>query len=71
MRDGLNDRAERIDKIVNCLFRDSIDESLDCIAVTHDLEEIDEMVNFLHGIVSQYAQLHCDRINRINGVYKK
>ena len=49
-------------------LRDMIDGELNHIAVTHDLEEIDDMVNFLHGTVLQYAQLHRDRIN---GVYKK
>ena len=45
-----------------------IDGELNRIAVTHDLEEIDKMVNCLHGSVLRYAQMHR---NRINGVYKK
>ena len=49
-------------------LRDMIDGELNRIAVTDDLEEIDKMVNCLHGSVLEYAQKHCDRIN---GVYKK
>lgn len=45
-----------------------IDGELNRIAVTHDLEEIDKMVNGLHGSVLRYAQMHRDRIN---GVYKE
>lgn len=45
-----------------------IDGELNRIAVTDDLEEIDKMVNCLHGSVLEYAQKHRDRIN---GVYKK
>ncbi len=49
-------------------LRDMIDGELNRIAVTDDLEEIDKMVNCLHGSVLRYAQMHRDRIN---GVYKK
>lgn len=49
-------------------LRDMIDGELNRIAVTHDLEEIDKMVNGLHGSVLRYAQMHR---NRINGVYKE
>lgn len=49
-------------------LRDMIDGELNRIAVTDDLEEIDKMVNCLHGSVLEYAQKHRDRIN---GVYKK
>lgn len=49
-------------------LRDMIDGELNRIAVTDDLEEIDKMVNYLHGSVLRYAQKHRDRIN---GVYKK
>jgi hypothetical protein len=49
-------------------LRDMIDGLLNRIAVTHDLEEIDKMVNCLHGSVLRYAQMHRDRIN---GVYKE
>lgn len=49
-------------------LRDMIDGELNRIAVTHDLEEIDKMVNGLHGSVLRYALMHR---NRINGVYKE
>ena len=45
-----------------------IDGELNRIAVTDDLEEIDEMVEYLQHNVLRYAQKH---YNRINGVCEK
>lgn len=47
-------------------LRDMIDGELNRIAVTDNLEEIDEMVNCLQHSILRYAQMHRDRIH---GVY--